>query len=532
MLSSARSTAPYPRRAVLGSLASLPLLSAAAAAARRRRWEGIEQWGTDADPWRPDAQASPFRLSDAEVVDAFIQAALGQDATTRTEGEAARFVPWRGPIRAVLFGQVGVEQQAWAERTLAWCRMATSLAVTPPGTGAASLAILFSDQPLADLTGPLWERAGAALFPSPEALRQVVAESGPCFALGRPGDGIGLIVAPPGLMDGGLVCLPRMLMAVLGLKELRATSLPSVLVAGGVAAEPTPLDRLLAALATDPALPPELDEATLREILPTLLPRHRPWAGFDPLAAEPPPSAPLPAAGSVFDPDAPRTLRAFAAMAVPPGATPAQVVRWPEHAEVPVRTLGRAPGAAFAALRWCMDWAVAATQLRLRFAETRREEGITVIFGETLDSIWDEQGANVAAYFGNDRSRFDAVIGSPAATADGAVTLLHFTEPGGVLVRTLSLVATGREAALLPPRIGREFLRALGLRGDGAGVGHSLLDRAMQALQPSALDDRLLRVMYGEEIMPGMTREAAQATAARLLGLTPAEAPAAPAEVP
>ncbi len=463
-----------------------------------------------------EAEAPPtprlrFRLSDEAVMDAFLQATLGEG-----DRAAAHFHPWMGPVRPLVLGSVNAGERLLLGGLLDWLRHATGVAVELPGAEQATLGVLFSDRPAEDLAGHFWDKAGAAFFPTPDALRAGLPDGAGCFFVRGQGAGKGLLAVPGGVPLEALPCLSRMLLGLMGLRHPLPADLPSVLSSAAIAVEPTPLDRLLVALCVDPALRPGMAEADLRAVLPPLIARHRMWHGFDPLADQADLSADM-GDGDVFAPSAERALRAFAAAAVPGDDARGGLVRWPAGAEVPVRLLGRITAPMQAQLMWMLDWVAAATGLKLRAARHPREDGLTLAFAPTLERLWDEHGPSVASFFANDRGRFDAAIAMPGVAAEGALTLMHHTVPTGTLVRTLSLVATDGSPAATLRRLSREMLRALGLRGAGFEIGHSLFDARILAFQPSALDERVLRLAYAEAMRPGMAPASAKDHAARLL---------------
>lgn len=462
-----------------------------------------------------EPRAADFRLDDRAVLEAFLDAALGDG-----DRRHLRFHPWIGPIRPVVLGDASAAQRLVLDGLLAWLHSASAQGSALAGAGPATLAVLFSDDPVEQLAGHHWFSAGAAFFATPNALREALGSARcSCVSL-RGGAGTrGFILAHADVPIALVPCLSRMILALMGLRHPVAHALPSVLSRAHVAVEPTPLDRLLVAVATDPALSDGMAEAELRAVLPGVISRHRAWHGFDPLATSLSVSDAA-GEGDLFSPSAARTLRAFSAVALPGREADGYLVRWRAGVEVAVHLRGRVPITVQAQLRWLLDWVAAATGLVLRAARHPREDGLVFLFAPTLERMWDEHGPTVASFFGNDRRRFEAAVTAPGVAPEGALTLLHHTVPGGALVRTLSMVATDGSPAATLRRLAREMLRALGLRGAGAAFGHSLLDAWSLAFQPTALDDRLLRVAYAETMQPGMPRRRAELEVARLLQTT------------
>lgn len=508
--SAARRVAPIGRRGVAGTLISLAVTVPALAQIGVPR-SRLSLLAEPQEPQESHVRAHRWRLDDEQVLDSFLQATLGEGERT-----AARFDPWLGPVRPIIFGEASAGHRLVLGGSLAWLGSATGLMLQEPGVEPATLGVLFSDRPALDLAGALWDSAGAAFFQAPAALRAALEQRGSCFFLRLPARATGLLAAPGGPPLAAVPCLSRALLGVMGLRHPLPAEMPSVLSVPAVAVEPTPLDRLLLALASDTALRPGMSEAELRTALPALIARHRSWHGFDALA-DGLGSSDVDGEGDPFAPSTERTLRAFASTALPAADAAGYLVRWPAGSDVAVHLRGRVPAEVRAQLGWVLDWASAATTLRFRAPRHPREDGLTFAFAPSLDMMWDEHGPAVAAFFANDRRRLDAAVAAPAIAAEGALTLLHHGVPGGSLLRTLSLVATDGPPAITLRRLCREMLRSLGLRGGMLGYGHGLLDGVTLAFQPSALDERLLRLLYAETLPPGTATIRAGNEALRLL---------------
>lgn len=501
---------PAPsRRAILAALAACALSAPAVRAAPRR-------WRDSSDPLADTDEADgihdhPALRDTHSIVELFLDAALGPDRSR------AAFSPWRGAVLAAFAGPPSVGHRDVAEQRLWWLEAATGLPLSAASQGPATLAVLLSDTPVEDIAGRLWPALGAPLFDSPEAARAGLAMLGSCFSVRALSGDRGLLAAPATTPVETVRCLSVGLLGLLGLSPGLPADAPSVLAVDTAFREPTALDRLFAAVATDSALTPNLDEAALRVAVPRLIERHRTWFGFDALstgAGEPGSADP----GPWFAPSARRTLALFETCALPSGAPPGVLLRWAHRAEVPVHVAGRLPAEGMQALRLAMRWIRETTGIRIRAARHAREDGMTLLFSNTLEAAWEEHGAVLEAFFGGRRESFDRLVGHPLTRADRSLSLMHFTVTGGVLLRTLSVIATEDGDALLARRIWRETMRALGLRGTAVRVGHSLLDATAIALQPSELDTRMLRLLYTPSLQPGLPYEMARLQAARLLG--------------
>lgn len=491
------------RRSLGALIAALAMLPQPSVARRRQHWRIGEDGGLPfVDPYLPRVPAAAFRMTDEEIVEAFVDAALGMDRA----GADRRFVPWRRPIRPLLLRPVATGTRQVIEDLMSWTAAAGSHSVAAPLGAPANLLLLVSDDPIDDLAGPYWLRVGRLFYADAATLRAELRETAGCFALAQRQPGVALLAARTGPPVEVLRCLARSMLAVLGLRGGLPARMPSLLSEGGVLVEPTPLDRLLVALASDEDVAEAMSEEEMRERSRRRVRALRSWCGFDALA-EGVGEAVETASANPFEPTAARVLQAFSEIAVPGLGEAPRLMRWSGESPIPVHVQGLVGEAERAAIDWICRWAAAATGLDLHIARNRNEEGITFMLGPTLEGLWDQEGPAVQAYMANSRSAFDQLIHSERIRIHGGVTLLHHTVPGGSILRALALIATDAPPGIVLRRIAREMLRALGVRGEAAGVGHSLFDVTAAAFQPTALDERLVRLMYRPALAPGMARD-------------------------
>ncbi len=135
----------------------------------------------------------------------------------------------------------------------------------------------------------------------------------------------------------------------------------------------------------------------------------------------------------------------------------------------------------------------------------------------------DEAEANFTVHFVM-QNELSAVFGDSAASSSG-MSRFYYLRSRGEILRAEAGIATN----IIPQSakasvICEEFLQSMGLAADSYSYPESVFYEGYNAsIRPASIDWAVLSLLYSSCIAPGTDREAAQAAARQILGLTETE---------
>jgi hypothetical protein len=207
--------------------------------------------------------------------------------------QSRRIHRWQDPVRIALIGTLPPSAEEVVSVHAAFLSAATGHTVDATGASnaaGANLGVLCLDNPIKDITENYWDNI-SSMFGEDRRQARRFAEG---VARSAPGSTelhirldrrvvAGCLVAVPaslGALEFYAVLAPA-LMRAMGLLGSLSSFAHSVLLAGGMRLEPSPLDRLLLAVHYDQRLAPGMEERAVTAALEAIVADRRSWGGFD-----------------------------------------------------------------------------------------------------------------------------------------------------------------------------------------------------------------------------------------------------------